>query len=105
MEHLGEALGQPVGQRLQQDVANNRRWSSAKRFRCGSSPWIPTANPPIQSSPSGADEVGKAHVRPALTLLHLLAKEGQANPVVAGEDEHIVAFAPAAPQADGALAA
>ena len=32
---------------------NNRRWSALNRSRCGSSPWIPTAKPPIQSSPSG----------------------------------------------------
>ena len=35
-------------------------------------------------------------------LLHLLAQEGQAGLVVAGEDEDVVALAPAAPQADRA---
>jgi hypothetical protein len=39
-------------------------------------PWMPTAKPPIQSSP-GVDEVGQAHVGAAARFLHLLAKEGE----------------------------
>ncbi len=39
-------------------------------------PWMPTANPPIQS-PVVIDEVGEAHVRPALALGDLLAQQRQ----------------------------
>ena len=45
----------PAGRRaLSAECRNNRRSSALKRSRCGSIPWIPTANPPIQSSPSGS---------------------------------------------------
>ena len=65
-------------------------------------PWMATAKPPIQSSPVGIDEVGEAHVGPALALLHLLAEDRQAGLVIAGEHEDVVALAAAAPQADRA---
>ena len=65
-------------------------------------PWMPTAKPPIQSSPSAIDEIGEAHVGAAGALLHLLAEEGEAHFLIAGQREHIVALAAAAPQADDA---
>ena len=67
-------------------------------------PWTATAKPPIQSSPAGIDEVGEAHVRPPLALLHLLAQHRHAGLVIAGEDEDVVALAAAAPQADACRA-
>ena len=51
----------------------------------------------------GIDEVGEAHVGAAFPLLHLLAKKGDASPVVAGEHQDIVVFALAAPQPDRRL--
>ena len=65
-------------------------------------PWIPTAKPPIQSSPPRIDEVGEAHVGPPFPLLHLLAEERQADLRIPGQRHHIVAVAAAAPQADHA---
>ena len=102
VEHLGEALGEAVGERLQQDVVIivdglleplEVRLEAVDADREAADPVLAL----------GVDEVGEAHVRPALALLHLLAKEGQAGPVVAGEDEDVVALALAAPQADRRL--
>jgi hypothetical protein len=50
----------------------------------------------------GVDEVGEAHVGPALALLHLLAQHRHPGLVVSGKDEDVVALAAAAPQADRA---
>ena len=100
--HFGEALGQAVGERLQEDVvivvdclleALEMRLEPVDADREAADPVLAV----------GIDEIGEAHVRPALALLHLLAKEWEAGPVVAGEHEHVVAFALAAPQADGRL--
>ena len=102
MEHLGEAFGEAVGERLQQDVVIivdglleplEVRLEPVDADREAADPVLAV----------GIDEVGEAHVGAALALLHLLAEEGQPGPVVAGEHEHVVALALAAPQADGRL--
>ena len=102
VEHFGEALREAVGERLQQDVVIIvDRLLEPLEMRLEPVDADREAADPVLAL--GIDEIGEAHVEAAFALLHLLAKAWQASPVVAGEHEHVVAFALAAPQADGRL--
>ena len=102
VQDFGEAFREAVGKRLQQDVRIIViRFLEPLEVRLEPVDSDRKAADPVLAF--GIDEVGEAHVRSALALLHLLAKEGEAGPVVAGEDEDVVALALAAPQADGRL--
>ena len=102
VQHLGKALGETVGERLQQDVVIIvDGLLEPLQMRLEAMDSDREAADPVFAL--GRDEIGKAHVCAALALLHLLAKEGQPRPVVAREHEHVVALALAAPQSDGRL--
>ena len=64
---------------------------------------MPTAKPPIQSSPSGLMKSARHMLARPSRFFTCWRRKGSAGPVVAGEDEHVVALALAAPQADGGL--
>src|SRR5690348_9332256 len=96
VKHFGEAFGEAVGERLQQDVVivvDGLLEPLEVRFEAMDAD-RKTADPVLAV---GIDEVGEAHIGPAFALLHLLAKERQPCPVVAGQHEHIIALALAAP--------
>src|SRR4029079_787787 len=100
VEDLGEALGEAVGERLQKDVVvvvNGLLEPLEMRLEAMDPDG--EATDPVLAL--GRDEVGETHIGASLALLHLLAKEGQPSPVVAGENEDVIAFALAAPKADG----
>ena len=104
VQPLGEGLGKPVGERLQQDVriivivrleAREMRLDAvARRHREAADPVA-----------VGIDEIGEAHVRPALALGDLLAQEGHADMLLVLDwIDDIVALAAARPQPGDALA-
>src|SRR5206468_354002 len=97
VEHLGAAFGQTVGERFEEDVRIIVMLRlEALKVRLEPVNAESKAADPVFAL--GIDEVGEAHVRAALPLLHLLAKERQSRPIVAGEDKDVVALALAAPQ-------
>ena len=97
-----EAFREAVRQSLQQDVGIIVvRFLEALEMRF--EPVDPDRKAADPVLAFGIDEIREAHVRTALALLHLLAKEGNTGPVVARENEHVIALALAAPQADGGL--
>src|SRR5438045_2082921 len=102
VEHFGEALREAVGQRFQEDViiiVNGLLKALEVRLESVNADGKP-ADPILSVR---IDKIRKAQVCPALAFLHLLAKEGQARPVIAGEHEHVVTLALAAPKTDRRL--
>src|SRR4051812_21303083 len=106
VQNLGEAFGEAVCKRLQQDV-RIIVILGLEPFEMSLEPVDAdreAANPVLAF---GIDEVGEAHVRPPFALLHLLAKEGQSGPVIARKHKDVVAprihIPLAAPQPDGGL--
>ena len=97
VEHLGEALGKAVGERLQKDVGIIVV-GALEPLQVGLEPVNADrecANPVLAL---GIDEVGQAHVRPTLALLHLLAEHREPSPVVARQHQDVVALALGPPQ-------
>ena len=90
MEPLRERLGEAVGQRLQEDVGIDVivRLESGKMLVDAVDADREPADPVLALR---RDEIGEAHVRPALTLLHLLTQHRQPHLFVAGGDEDVVA--------------
>src|SRR4249919_451331 len=97
MKHFGKAFGEPVGQGLEQYVIIIIH-GLLEPLEVRLQPVNPDRKSTDPVLAVRIDEVGQAHVGPSFPLLHLLAKEGNAGPVVAGKDQHIVAFAAATPQ-------
>ena len=64
---------------------------------------MPTAKPPIQSSPSGLMKSARHMFGRPSRFFTCWRRKGSAGPVVAGEHEDVVALALAAPQADRRL--
>jgi hypothetical protein len=86
VEPLGEGFGEPVGERLEEDVgiivilgleAGEMRLDAVDGDREAADPVLAV----------GIDEIGEAHIGAPFPLLHLLAEHRQAGLVIAGEHE------------------